>query len=89
MHACAVCAQSKRKEANEFYKNELKKKERLVKENYTRHRLDVASILSGDYLNIIYTHPTHDRAHSAYTHRATTRATYTHFYEILFNEKIN
>lgn len=27
MHACAVCAQSKRKEANEFYKNELKKKE--------------------------------------------------------------
>lgn len=25
MHACAVCAQ-KRKEANEFYKNELKKK---------------------------------------------------------------
>ena len=68
----------------------IEKKERwLVKENYTRHRLDVASILSGDYLNIIYTHPTHDRAHSAYTHRATTRATYTHFYEILFNEKIN
>lgn len=60
----------------------------LVKENYTRHRLDVASILSGDYLNIIYTHPTHDRAHSAYTHRATTRATYTHFYEILFNERL-
>lgn len=82
---CCVCTIQK-EGSKRVLQERIEKKRELVKENYTRHRLDVASILSGDYLNIIYTHPTHDRAHSAYTHRATTRATYTHFYEILFNE---